>query len=90
MGSVSKHPLKELGKYKQHDHLHHALLLAFKALKVLRVFMSLLALSFFFFYTVEESLLLLLPFWSDCMHFEGNSFFSKAAFGVSFTKIYFF
>lgn len=47
MGSVSKHPLKELGKYKQHDHLHHVLLLAFKALKVLRVFMSLLALFFF-------------------------------------------
>lgn len=61
MGSVSKHPLKELVKYKQHDHLHHALLLAFKALKALGVFMSLLAPAFFF-YTVEESLLLLLPF----------------------------
>lgn len=60
MGSVSKHPLKELGKYKQHDHLHHALLLAFKALKALGVFMSLLALAFL--YTVAESLLLLLPF----------------------------
>lgn len=59
MGSVSEHSLKELVKYKRHDHLHHALLLAFKALKYQGTGSLYELIGTGFVYTVEESLLLL-------------------------------